>query len=490
MGLLRKFSILLVGLLSTYSMQAQEMWGIVGSNYSGSNAALINPSLINSSKVFLDVNLLTVDVFAQNNYLFIPGEDYKPSQYFRKDADLPTYGDDNQAFDHYWNKNIKHAFSSTRVKGPSAMLVYNNHAFALHTGARVLVGGNRLPYEIANFAYEGLDYHPQWNINYNDHEFKMAAMAFGEIGLTYSNVYYKYGFNQWSAGVTLKYLIGYSGGYVNIKNLDYVVFNDSTVDIRNINAEAGFALPIDYNNNDFPTGSTFKGRGFGADLGITYTRTVKGHSNRKYRKLCRQPYHDYVYRIGFSIIDLGGIKFKDNAQKHVFENLSHYWERIDTLEYNNLNYLMGEISRRFLGNPDASKVSNSFSMGLPTAFSLQFDYHYYRNLYIGGGLIYPIEFKNTFIRRPSQVMITPRYETFELEFAMPVSLYDMKYPRIGLSARIYFLTVGTDKLGSFLGFRDFTGADLYFSIKLNFRKGWCRSKKSTHCENMEYGSRK
>jgi hypothetical protein len=76
--------------------------------------------------------------------------------------------------------------------------------------------------------------------------------------------------------------------------------------------------------------------------------------------------------------------------------------------------------------------------------------------------------------RPAQLSVTPRYETQYFEVNLPVSLYDFRYPRMGVAARIWFLTLGTDNLLGFLNLTDFTGFDLYVSVKFNFLKGKCR----------------
>ncbi|MDZ7741736.1 MAG: DUF5723 family protein [Bacteroidota bacterium] len=486
MGRTRVFLLFFILIFYSGYANAQEMWGVTESNFSGSNSSLINPSLLNSSKIYMDFNLLTGDVFVQNNFAYIPANDFRPAQYLKEGYEFPTYGPDDQSFKRVDNTKLKSVISSVRLKGPSAMLVFNDHAFALHTAVRSVASGRRIPYEIANFAYEGMNYRPQWNINYEDYDFDFGAMAWGEIGGTYSYTYYKYAFSRLTAGITLKYLMGYSGGYINVDKIDYVVLNDSTLDIQDMNLDAGISLPVNYNNNDVPYGQTFKGSGLGADLGITYTRTVKGHSNQRYKNPCAQPYEDYVYRIGFSVLDLGAIRFKDNAQQHEFTEVGYYWERVDTLDYTNIQTLVNEFSNNFYGDPSASLVADRFSMMLPTAVSLQADYHYYRDLYVGAYFVYPIMFNNSYLRRPAQIAIMPRYETSEIELALPVSLYDLKYPRVGLSARIYFLTIGTEKLGSFFGLNDFTGADFYFSIKFNFRKGHCKNSRSEYCANGEY----
>lgn len=486
MGLFNRILISLVILLASFSSFSQEMLGITGSNYGGSNGLLINPSSILGSKLYMDVNILSGDIFIESNYLYIHGDDYAPMKFLKKDAEFPQYGKDKQAFDHYFDKDLKYAYTQLRFIGPSGFVVYNDHAFALQTQVRTVASLDKIPFDVANFAYEGLDYPPQFNINFVDKNFSIAAMSWGEINLSYSYTVYKYSHDRLHVGATLKYLMGYTGMYVDGQELNYLMLNDSTADIRNLNARVGFSGPVDYENEDFPYGPTFKGKGLGLDIGFTYVRTINGHSNRKYDRLCENPYEDYHYKIGVSILDIGGINFKDNAQLHEFNNVSHYWERIDTLSFSSINGLVHEFSSRFYGNPNASLADTRFSLGLPTALSVQFDYHHFDAWYLGGMFIYPLKLNNHSLVRPAQVALIPRYETREIEFAMPVSLYMLEKLRLGFSARYRFLTVGTDKLGSFFGFSDFTGTDIYFSIKLNFGKGFCSHKKIDGCQNNEY----
>jgi hypothetical protein len=91
------------------------------------------------------------------------------------------------------------------------------------------------------------------------------------------------------------------------------------------------------------------------------------------------------------------------------------------------------------------------------------------------------------VHRPAELSITPRYETRWLEVSLPVSLYDWYLPRVGLAIRVYGFTIGCDKLGGFFNFNDFTGMDVYFSIKYFLDKGLCRTKTNGHCRNLEFG---
>jgi hypothetical protein len=187
---------------------------------------------------------------------------------------------------------------------------------------------------------------------------------------------------------------------------------------------------------------------------------------------------------------VGYINFKNNAQLQNFENVSKYWMNIDTLNYVSVNNLAGTLSQVFYGDPNASHVADKFRVYLPTAFSVQADFRIYRNWYAGAVFMHPVRLGKAFIRRPAQIALIPRYETHDVEFSLPVSLYDYHHLRLGASFRYHFLTFGSDDLLGLFGVNDFTGIDFYLAIKLNFRKGYCWRNRNVACENDEYGIRK
>ena len=147
-----------------------------------------------------------------------------------------------------------------------------------------------------------------------------------------------------------------------------------------------------------------------------------------------------------------------------------------TYKVNTITQLSQELSNRYFGNPAASLTDTTFSIGLPTALSIQTDYHYYKNLYFGGLLMLPLKIAKHQLRRPALLAFIPRYESSNFEVSMPVSFYDFYEMRFGFSVRYAFLTIGTDKLGTFVGLSNFDGFDLYFMMKFNFGKGRCANK--------------
>ncbi|MCX6286062.1 MAG: DUF5723 family protein [Bacteroidetes bacterium] len=489
---LRRHILPLLLLFSMHDLvNGQSMYGTVLGNYAGVNSVQLNPSALQNSKTWLDVQFLGAGVFIQNNMLYQKKTDYKFSHFFQSSYEWPThpesYGTEVRILYNYDNHRLKSAFVNIRVNGPGAMLIWGKHAFALTTAFRNVISAHNLPYELANFAYLGLNYKPQQKINYNDtRPFNVAQMAWAEIGLTYSYEVYGRGFNRINAGLTVRRLFGYAGTYANVKNIDYTVIDDSTVQIKNLNAEMGLSLPVDYQTNQFTGGTAFRGGGFGFDLGVTYTRLVKPHQEQYFNKLCAQRYEDYLYRVGVALIDVGGIRFKTNAQKLVVDNRPSYWDQVTRIKFRSIDQMLDTISYKFYGDASSAKASDKFTLWLPSALSVQFDYHLTKFTYVNASLIYPVSFAKATIYRPAELTLTPRYENRWLEVSLPVSLYDWYLPRVGLAIRAYGFTIGCDKLGGFFNFSDFTGIDVYFSIKYFLDKGSCRNKNNGRCGNLEF----
>ena len=484
-----RLAVLQVFLLTfSFSVFAQQTPGTTFGNYAGVASLQLNPSALLNSKSYLDIQLFGIDGFIQNNYLYLSQSDYRFSNFFKAGYQWPTHDENDgdateqRIFYQYTNHKNKDAFVQTRIDGPAAMLIRGHHAFALSTALRSVISLVDVPYELANFLYLGLDYETQHEINYTDNiPIRASGMAWGEIGISYSNTFYSKGFNVLSAGITIKRLMGLDGMYLDARKLDYAVLNDTTLAVRNLDAEMGFSLPIDYHTSEVMSTPLFKGGGFGIDLGVTYTRLVKWHQNPCYTALCAQPYEDYIYRVGVALIDFGAVRFSKNAGKIVIDNRSSYWNNLTNMSFASIDQFIDTVSYKFYGDTTSAWAGDRFTMWLPAALSAQFDYHLRDNWYINTSLIYGFPVSRNSIVRPAELSVTPRYETRWFEASMPVSLYNWQLARIGLALRVYGLTIGTDKIGGFFHFSDFTGLDFYMSLKFFLDKGNCRDSGPLHC---------
>lgn len=489
---------LIVFFSSVLVTSPQEMWGVVNGNYAGVLGNQINPSSTVNSRLYRDVHLFSLDVFFQSNYLFIPKEDYRFLNYLTQNTELPTYGEDQMLFTRRpdWDHKRKQMDQSFRMNGPSVMLAKDRHAVSVNTSFRSMTSVWRLPYHLANFIYEDLWYSPQHDIEYNGKNFSAVQLTWAELGIGYALVLNRESRDRWTAGIAVNRIMGYAGAYLYGHNIAYLVRDESdsadvnlTANIHNFNGNIGFSLPINYDNNDFTSpGGLFRGGGFSTSLGVTYLKLLKNPSKSKVKYRCEQSYEDYRYRLGISLVDLGWITFRENAQEHLFDDVHHYWEYINNAEFHNLNSFMRELSARFYDDDSTrSMIDDRITVFLPTALSAQLDYHFRKNWYVNSTVILPVVYSIAQVYRPPQVVVTGRYETDDLEICLPVSLYYLTRPRVGLSARFRSFTVGTDHLGGFFHVSDFTGINFYFVLKIGFPKESClRLFKKDPCGSLRF----
>lgn len=465
------------------------MYGFVNSNYSGITGSLINPTAILNSKLYLDINVIGLHLNVDNDYVFLARDEYKFSRFFTAGAKFPEHGEHSRAFYDKYNTDFKNTYTQIRVMGPSAMFAKGDQAFGFSTGYRTLLSGQNISYEMAKFAVEGADFSPLHRINFiNERDSRVASMAFAEIAGTYSKVLFKRNRDHWTGGITVKGLFGTGGAFGYIDNIDYIVPNSDTLIVNNVNGQLGMSLPIDYYNNDvLLPGKLFRGSGMGLDIGFTYQKKMLGHTNKAFSMTCEQPFEQYRYKIGFSILDLGKIKYRSDARLIELKNDSTYWADVSNYKYSNLDNLFRTVSYEFSGDSTALITGNSFSIWLPTALSAQLDFRINKKLYFNATIVHPLVMGKAAVVRPAQMAITPRWETTYFEIAMPFILYNYKYPRLGLSARFHKIVIGTDKLGGFFGMSDFYGLDFYVMVKFSFLKGNCGNfDKRFGCGNLEY----
>lgn len=486
-----KTKIALISLSVIFSftgVTAQEMLGVVNSSRAGITGTMINPAVTVTSPFYVDINIFALDVFVENNFIYIAKDEYRFKRFLSKNPDFPTHGVDNNLIVYdYYNSKDKKGYANVRLLGPSFSITKGRHSFGLITGARAVMSTRGIPYEMAKFGIEKLEYPPQYDINYVDERnVSNAELAWAEVGVNYSYIIKQQGLDYWAAGATVKFLRGFAGGYVNVDNIDYVVLDRDTLIVHNVNAEAGYSMPLNYQTNEFDSSPLFRGKGVGLDIGVIYEKKKRYVRNESVSKLCSQSYIPYEYKIGLSLLDVGRIKFKENAEKLLFNDASTYWPGITYVNYTTLRDLTDTLSQQFYGNNSDLVHVEPIKIALPTALSLQIDYNYLNNWFINGTIVHPLQFSKTGIKRPVLFGLTPRYESRFFEASLPLTLYDWTKPRIGLSFRFLGFFIGTEKLSGYFHFTDFTGIDFYAGLKISLYKGDCRNSPSDNCGYDEY----
>ena len=111
--------------------QAQEMLGIANSNFAGNMGIFLNPSSIVIAPYKFEFNLLSVDVFEDNNYLFLR----RNSRAIRKTIAGESISDDR--FDDYYTPSpTKRVYLSNYIMGPSYIRSKGNKAWGVHLAVR------------------------------------------------------------------------------------------------------------------------------------------------------------------------------------------------------------------------------------------------------------------------------------------------------------------------------------------------------------------
>jgi hypothetical protein len=244
MKFLFKITLIFIYLIETIGLSAQETPGLSVGNYAGIHGLQLNPSSALYSPYWLDFNVLGIEVFGQNNAFYIPRSDFNPTDLLRKDYVFPTYGKYDRSFLAKDGTFMRNFYTQNRALLPSGMFidVTRGYSLGLILQSREAASGDRIPYDIVNFGYYGLEHQAQHNIEYNDFNIYTSGLVWTELGLNIGRTIKRERFDLWTAGITIKYLWGHAGYYADIYNVRYVVLNDSTMDIRNLNAKAGIAL--------------------------------------------------------------------------------------------------------------------------------------------------------------------------------------------------------------------------------------------------------
>lgn len=473
------------------------MLGVIGSNNGGIYNIGVNPSSMSTSKLYMDYNFLSFNLAFISDYIFIKNEDYHNLLYKRIVPTYYTSEGETRVFDIYRTGGSKTGFLNMKFVGPGAMINYGKHSFAVTTSFRSNSAFTELPQEMANFLYEAIDYDAQHQINYtHDTPIKMGSLSWTEISFSYAYVFKRFKWDFWSAGISIKPLFGNAAFYANLNTVDYMVQHDDTAYIYNADFQYAYAAPINYDDNS-PEGPIIMGYGVGMDLGITYQYTTKGHQNNYVNRLCAQSYEDYNIRVGFSILDLGFINFNKKAERREYLNASTNWlESTDTLPAGSMNEINTKIDHYFDSRGATVTKENKFKIYTPPAVSLQIDYHWKQDYYLNARVVFGFNLGEGYIKRPSILAITPRYETNRFEFSFPISIYEWSWtkPNFGIAVRFGNFFIGSDKLTSVIGLADFTGMDFYAGLRLNltrnlrmnYYKGNCDGSGPRNIEMFDY----
>jgi hypothetical protein len=450
--------------LLSFSLMAQEQLGLRLDNFSGVSGISINPSSNGTSKFGWDVNLGGVGFFLNNNVGFIDGASVGKAASNAMtigpaDAlDITKIQNATLRYDFYDNTNPKYFSLSTQIMGPSFVInLKSGHSFGLFTGARVMASSHDIPGLFNGYEFMRTKINQAFTVD----PFKVSGMAWREVGLNYA---YRIGDDtdgSLTLGANVRYVSAYQAFYVrNMTGTTMARISKDSVRFDGLRGEFGATMDLTSNNRQVNT----NGSGVGFDIGATLTIPTSDDEM------------PYAWRFGASVLDMGAVTMDANTEVHRIEIAEPY--QIMKQKFNNLDPndpgrdALERFSKDITGKTEGTLRSNTFSMGMPTAISLQADYAVMKGVFVNGLLMQRIPVGEHILLRDNLFAITPRYESRWIGGSLPISIVNWKTTRVGLAARLAFLTIGTDDLGSIITNGNLTGTDFYFALKINpFKMG-------------------
>ncbi len=440
---------------------SQEQLGMRLERYSGIYGATLNPANTAFNPNRWEVSLFSADLFLENNYAYLQKTSL-PNALRNSDkivAVTDTSGENPPArdaifLDYFDGKRKMRGVVQTRVTGPAFSFRFGeDNVIGLVTAFRTAVSSYKIPEILAYRTISDLPIGQTINIP----ETGIQAMSWGEIGLHYSRRNTDRDIHT-AFGVTPRLLLGMEGFYTRAQSaFDYTQRPGDTVAIGSARWDYGLTTG-NFTDNSDSVRARVQGAGFGLDLGFVWAMPDDdGESDE-----------DYKWRFGVSLLDAGFMRFGKSAEKHHIE-----FDTVITVTNSDFppaddpHELIEDASQAFLGDPAASLRGRAFSMGLPTALSVQFDAKVLPHFYVTGLLVQRVKLLKYSLQRPSTLAVVPRFEHRWFSFSLPVVLNDWQSPRIGVAARLGFLYLGTDNLGSFFTREKLTGADFYVGLKIN-----------------------
>lgn len=463
------------------SAEAQQL-GLTNSNYAGTHGLYSNPAAIADSRHGFYLSLFSVEAGVLNNYL-------------RYDAPFSLYTlvkDDLELADEYLREELngetKFATAGMEFRGPSFMLQLSpKHSIAFTSRVRGSFQVDNLSEELARlYKVQEDEADDVLNKPYTNSTMNLNANAYSELGLTYARVLLNKESHFLKGGLTVKRLAGGYSAYMHIEDADFMVeerpventaLTEDIVVFDNINAKYGYVTEDalgEMETSDMLkllSGRDTPGKGWGADIGFTYEYRPNQEEYRYMmdgEEFVDEESNKYKYRIGVSLLDIGGINYDLTNAVNAYDiqktnkelKLNDFSTAEDTEEF-------AAIINEGL-DVTAADRSTSFRSGLPTALNLSVDYNLVGPIYLNSTWMQNLRGKNTIgMKQNSLVALIPRFEFKKFEASFPVVLqhnYDVL--TFGTMIRFANFFIGSDNIAGVFNIGDTYGASVYAGVTL------------------------
>jgi hypothetical protein len=471
---------ILAALLVGLTANAQFFIGLRGSAYGGITNVNYNPAIANSP-FLVDINIISAAATFNNNYVGINRKPLlRPSLFNSADFQV-TYLHERV------NGKDKRAYVGAQVQGPLSLMVSfgnkknrNKNAIAFSYHANAVFNADNVTEVFARTAYHGLGQQANALTNYVGRELyngnlSVKSAIWNDYGITYSRVVYDKGGHLFKAGGTIKLLQPIAGAYGYVKNLSYKWNEYELLSIYNTEAKYAYSDNLITSEPNAQNAGTYLRNAMsfkagvptvGLDLGAIYEWWPEKDGNEEMDCHCEgfTTKKHYKLAAGFSVMDMGALKFKRSA------NSRDFYADIDNWYVGGANFPDGlqsiddTIQAKFV----VQNGSKFFTVILPTRFNLFVDYYFYKNFGVMvSAMVSPnMSPKQRMVHHVTTFAVTPKYEHKWLGVYVPISYDIFGNFSLGTALRLGPLTIGTQDLLGLFAKKYMYNADIHASLKL------------------------
>lgn len=418
-------------------IEAQNYVGVTVDNYAGIHSLTSNPSNVVDSRFKADINLISISAFGGSDYFGINVNDIiKSDGGFDFETDAKKFPSDANNF-----------FANADILGPSFMFNLSpKSSIAIVSRVRAFFNINNISGELYENISDNFD--TGNDFDFNSEDLSGTAHVWAEAGLVYGRILVDKKQNFLKGGITLKYLQGAGGVFINSPN--FTGQYDATNETLTTTGELKYGISQDFDNNDID----FKNltAGFGADIGFTYEYRPNIDRDSVTRK-----HNKYKLKIGASITDIGSINYKESTvttyDLNATADASNFDD--DTEDFLDNNYTNTEETL-------AQEIM------LPTAFHFLADYRIKNKLYISLQTHLSLIKKNAPNSNSiiNSVTLAPRLETKSFSLYSPVSFRQHGDFAWGAGLRFSGLMIGSGSILSNLLSNTTKTTDIYIGLKI------------------------
>ncbi|SHJ01788.1 DUF5723 family protein [Algibacter luteus] len=419
------------------NLKAQSYVGFAVDNYSGVHSLISNPSNVVDSRLKADINIISVSAFGGSDYFGID-----VSNIIKSEGSIDIESDTEK-----FPSDANNFFLNADVLGPSFMFNLSpKSSIGVVSRVRAFFNLNNISGELYENISDNFDIGEDFD--FNSENLTGTIHAWAEVGLVYGRILVDNENSFLKGGVTLKYLQGAGGVFLNSPN--FTGQYNATNETLTTTGELQYGISQDFDNSDIDFSNLTAG--FGADVGFTYEFRPNVDLDSVTRK-----HNKYKLKIGASITDIGSIDYKESVVTTYDLNAT-----ADASTFN-------EDTEEFLDNNyTSSEETIAQKINLPTAFHFLADYHIMNKLYISLQTNLSLVKKNSTHSNNiiNSVTLAPRLETKWFSLYSPVSFREYGDFAWGAGLRFGPLMIGSGSMLSNLLSDSSKTTDAYIGLKI------------------------